>query len=173
MKGLLFATICCSFILLLSCKHLQAHMDSATSNEGDSTSKNAAQTNRNNTVTVFKGIEKGDVSAMDNFVAADAVDHSDMGDVKGLDAIKKELNDMHNHIDNLKFDVLADATDGDYHFTLIKVSGTTKDNSMGMPAGSKIDNTSVGVEKISNGKITEHWRYADAQEMMKMMPPKK
>ena len=148
-------------------------MDAANSKDGDSTAKSAEQTNHDNTVTVFKGIEKGDVSAMDNFVAADAVDHSDMGDVKGLDAIKKELNDMHNHIDNLKFDVLADATDGDYHFTLIKISGTTKDNSMGMPAGSKMDNTSVGVEKISNGKITEHWRYADAQEMMKMMPPKK
>ena len=172
MKRLLFATIGCGYVLLLSCNHLQAHMDSVNSN-GDSTAKSAAETNRANTTAVYKGIQAGDVSVMDRFVATDAVDHSDMGDVKGLDAIKKELNDMHNHIDNMKFDVLADATDGDYHFTLIKLSGTTKDNWMGMPAGTKIDNTSVGVEKVSNGKITEHWRYADAQEMMKMMPPKK
>lgn len=172
MKRLLFATIGCGYVLLLSCNHLQAHMDSVNSN-GDSTAKSAAETNRTNTTTIFKGIEKGDVSAMDKFVAADAVDHSERGDIKGLDAIKKELNDMHNHIDNLKFELLADATDGDYHFGLVRLTGTTKDNWMGMPAGTKIDDKSVGLEKISNGKIQEHWRFADVQEMMKMMPPKK
>jgi SnoaL-like polyketide cyclase. len=173
MNRLLIAKISCCFIFLLSCKHFQAHMDSATSSEGDSTARNAAETNRANTVTIFKGIEKGDVSAMDNILTSDAIDHSDAGDVKGIEAIKKQLNDIHNHFNNLKFDLLSDATDGNYHFSLVKLSGTTKDTWMGMPAGTSISDTSIGLEKVTNGKVSEHWRFSNVQEMMKMMPPKK
>jgi predicted ester cyclase len=173
MKRLLFAMICCCFIFFISCKHLQAHMDSANSNDGDSTAKNAEQTNHDNTNAIYRGIESGDVSVMDRIVATDAIDHSPSGDIKGLDSIKKQLNDMHNHINNLKFEIISDATNGDYHFTLVKMSGTTKDNWMGMPSGSSLNGTSVSVEKMSNGKVTEHWQFVNEQEMKKMMPPKK
>jgi hypothetical protein len=49
------------------------------------------------------------------------------------------------------------------------MSGTVKDNFMGMQPNMVINDTSVGVEKIANGKVTDHWRFAGSQEMMKAM----
>lgn len=101
---------------------------------------------------------------MDAFVANDAVDHSGPhGEIKGLDSIKKALADMHNHISDMKIELIASATDGDYHFALSRFTGKTKVAMMGTPANTSIDDTSVDVEKIVNGKITDHWGYEKPQ----------
>lgn len=135
--------------------------------------QNAAQaaTNRANILSVYKGIETGDLSVMDKFVADDVIDHADKEDIKGLENVKKMLADIHNHITNLKFTVISEATSiaGDFHFTLVRVTGTAKDEGMGMSANTPFDRTSVDVVRIKDGKIAEHWGFEDPKEMMKMM----
>ena len=76
---------------------------------------------------------------------------------------------MHNAIKDLKVEPIANATGDDYNFALVRMTGTTADASMGMPAGTKIDRTFVDVVKMKDGKATEHWGYVDQNEMMKMM----
>ncbi len=61
------------------------------------------------------------------------------------------------------------STDDDYHFALVKMSGTAKDNMMGMTAGTKVKSTHVDVVRIKNGKAVEHWSFSDPKEMMEMM----
>ena len=151
--------------LLMSCK------DSSTTTS-DATSK--SEKNTENTKAVLKGIETGDLSVMDSFIADDVVDHGDgMHEVRGRDSVKKMLADFHNHISDLKMDLIADATDGDYEFSLIRMTGTTKDAMMGMPANTSIDRTNVGVVKMSDGKAKEHWLFANPKDMMKMMETQK
>ncbi|MFL5786952.1 MAG: ester cyclase [Flavisolibacter sp.] len=169
MKKPLFLSALGIIIAFSSCNHFNRAVNGDSSNSSDSSKTSMDERNRNNTVSVFRGIESGDLSKMDDFASKDLVDHTTMGDVKGLDSVKKMLGDIHNHISNLKFDLISDASNGDYHFIMGKMTGTTKDNWMGMPANTSINETFTGVEKMSNGKITDHWRFVDPAEMMKAM----
>lgn len=135
------------------------------------TSRLYAQMNKNMVAnrSIYKGIEIGD-TAMLKAIAIDAIDHSGpMGELRGGTAIKTMLADFHNHIKNLKMTVVADAANGDYVFSWIRMTGTANDATMGWPAGAKINSTSVDILKFKNGKATEHWGYADPNEMMEMM----
>jgi SnoaL-like polyketide cyclase len=168
MKRLFFVMPLSLLCLLFSCKDTTPAATNSTPS-GDSTVTAQSDKNTANTKAVFLGIESGDLSRMNDIIATDAVDHTPMGDVKGIDSIKKMLGDMHNHVSNIKLELIADASNGDYHFVLEKMSGTVKDNFMGMQPNMVINDTSVGVEKIANGKVTDHWRFAGSQEMMKAM----
>jgi len=168
MKRLIFVTPLSLLCFLFSCKDSTPAATNTTP-AVDSTATMQADKNTVNTKAVYSGIESGDLSKMNDFVASDVVDHTGMGDVKGLDSVKKMLGDIHNHIPNIKFEMIADATNGDYHFVLEKMSGTPKDNYMGMAANSSFSDTAVGVEKVVNGKVTDHWRFAGSQEIMRAM----
>lgn len=133
--------------------------------------KTQAALNRERNLAVYKGIETGDLSVMDKFVAEDVIDHGGMEDIKGRENVKKMLADIHNQYSNLKLTLISDATseDGMYHFALVRITGTSKEAHMGMPANTPMDRTSVDVVRIQNGKVAEHWNFDDPRNMMKMM----
>jgi predicted ester cyclase len=120
---------------------------------------------------VNDAIESGDVSKLDQYIAADAVDHAgEHGDIKGLDSIKANLAHFHDTYKDMKFDEVQDAANGDYVFSLTRFTGTNSVASMGAPAGTHFDMTSVQLVKFnSDGKATEHWEYMTMGDMMKMM----
>jgi len=159
MRKLAFITatgLCCLFF---SCK-----------DDGKGGDMTASEKNKAATKEIYKAIETGDVSKLDSFFAKDAIDHSGPnGPIVGSDSIKKFLADIHNQMDGLKLTLIADATDGEYQFSLGRMQGTCKTNSMGMPAGTKCDMLSVDVTKLKDGKATDHWAYMDPADMMKMM----
>jgi hypothetical protein len=64
--------------------------------------------------------------------------------------------DFHNHIKDLKVDILADAANEDYVVALARVTGTATDAMMG-GAGTKIDEKGVDVTRYKDGKMAEHW----------------
>ena len=70
-------------------------------------------------------------------------------------------------------DIQSIASNDDYEFDLVRLTGTAVDNSFGVPADAKIDSRSVNVVKFKNGKAVEHWRFMDVNEAMAMMkqPP--
>ena len=164
MKKLFFAAAALLLCFMISCKD-----DSKTTT---STTSTTAEKNREHMASVYRGIESGDVSKMDEFVADDVVDHYGMpAEIKGRDSVKKMLADMHNHFSNLQMDIIAEATSAndEYHFTLVRMTGTTTDDKMGMPANTAVDQVSVDVVKIKDGKVTDHWGFEDPKMMMKMM----
>jgi ketosteroid isomerase-like protein len=134
-------------------------------------SSSEAKKNKEKMASVYRGIESGDMSKFSEAATDDIVDHTSMGDVKGIENVKKMLADMHNHITDLKFEEIAYATseNGDYQFCLVKVTGTAADNSMGMAPGTKLEQIAVDVVKLKDGKATEHWEYVDAKYMADMM----
>jgi len=142
--------------------------------------------NHENMQEVYRAIETGDVSKLDSIMADDVVDHNantDGTDAKGRDSVKKMISSIHTYFeDGLKMDVLSDATsaDGNYHYTTVRMKGKAKANPWGMPVGQDVDDTSVDVVKLKDGKATDHWGFmsnGDISEMMKKMqgpmPPAK
>src|SRR5258708_22178734 len=122
---------------------------------------------------VYKAIETGDVSKIKDYIDKDAVDHGggpNGQDVKGGDSIISMIGGIHNSFTDLKMEVIAEAMNGDYLFTLVRLTGTTTANpGMGLPPNKKLDSKSVDVVKIKDGKATEHWQFVDPKEMMEMM----
>ncbi len=161
MKKLSLAIACIIFCFLMSCKQ-----STSTANE----SNPQAEKNKANTKEVYKAIETGNVSGLDSIIDKDFVDHAgENGDVKGIDSLKKMFTQIHNQINNIKLESIANGTDGDYNFDLNRMTGTTNSAFMGMPANTKIDMMEVDVVKIRDGKAVEHWSYVDPKDMMKMM----
>ena len=68
---------------------------------------------------------------------------------------------MHNHVKDLKFNLIASATsdDGAYNFTLVQLTGTSIDDFMGVPPNTTIDQTAVNVISIKDGMFTGQWRF--------------
>jgi ketosteroid isomerase-like protein len=157
MKKILLAAGSLAFILI-ACK------------DADNTSGNSqAATNTEHSKEIYRALETGDVSKLDSIIAPDFVNH-ESGEMQGRDSAKAMIGDVHNHFDNLKFDLVSEATaSNDYHFALVHMTGTAKDNSMGMPAGTKVDRSGVDVVRIKDGKAVEHWSFEDPKAMMEMM----
>ena len=145
---------------------------SCSNEKGTETKDNAvAKKNIEACNAVNKAIETGDVSKLGDYIAVDGVDHAgEHGDVAGLDSIKSELGAMHNMYSNMKLDVVKELGDSEYVFQWIQFSGTCTVPSMGMPAGTKVDMSSIEVSKFKDGKATEHWSFMNMADMMKMMP---
>jgi predicted SnoaL-like aldol condensation-catalyzing enzyme len=153
--------------LLMSCSN------STPTPGADTTATSGAEKNKANMRAVIKAIDAGDGAVIDSLIASDAVDHSgpNMTEIKGGDSIKSMLKNIHNNFTDLKTEIIADAAEGDYVFTLSKMTGTTTANpGMGMPPNTKTEMTGVDVVKFKDGKATDHWNYMDPKDMMKMMP---
>ena len=166
MKKLFFAAAAVLMLCFFnSCK------DSGTSSTTSSTDNSMNDSNLAKNRRVMNAIETGDSATINSLIADDAVDH--MGpnghEVKGGDSIRHMLADMHNHFKDLKFVTIADAANGDYIFTLSTFKGTCTDGSMGMPSGTVMNEKTVDVIKVKDGKMVEHWGFVDPNEMMKMM----
>jgi predicted SnoaL-like aldol condensation-catalyzing enzyme len=90
-------------------------------------------------------------------------------EIKGKDSVLHMLADIHNHIKDIKFDVISSAANGDYVFNLVHMTGTTADSSMGMP-GMRMDQKGVDVLKFNNdNKVVDHWGFTEDNEMAKQM----
>ena len=142
---------------------------STTATNGDANTQQ--EKNIANGKKVYTAIETGNTSPIDSLVANDMVDHDGPGgtEVKGKDSVVHMLADIHNHFKNMKFDIISSAANGDYVFTLVHMTGTTTDSSMGMP-GMSMDQKGVDVVKFNNdNKAVEHWGFTEDNEMAKQM----
>jgi hypothetical protein len=166
MKKLLFTAATCLLLFLVSCKDTDT--TTTTSSDNSQNEKNLAK-NRE----VYKAMENGDVSTIKEFMDTDAIDHGgnpDGSDLKGGDSILAMIGKVHTGFSDIKVEVLADAANGDYIFSLINLKGTTNSTPVwGMPANTKIDSRGVDVIKIKDDKATDHWYFMDPKEMAAMM----
>ncbi|MBA2249105.1 MAG: ester cyclase [Chitinophagaceae bacterium] len=164
MKRVFFIATAGMLCLFTSCNDAGTTTTTTNSSEND---KNLANNTR-----ALKAIETGDKATIDSLVAGDAVDHQGANgmDLKGTDSVRLMLADMHNHVKDLKFDVVANAANGNYIFSLVHMTGTLTGAMWGRPAGAKLDEKNVDVIMVKDGKMTEHWGFVDPNEMMKQMP---
>ena len=156
MKKYLFAiaVICCA--ACISCN--SAGGASAT-----------AKMNSEANAAIDKMMMSGDFSKLGDYIADDAVDHSDKGDLKGLAAIKANLEELSKTSDNMKSVVKMDLANDEFTSTWYHWTGTWKVDGPGMKKGETYSMEAIEVSKWKDGKAVEHWTFMDPAEMMKMM----
>ena len=165
MKNFLFSSTVAMFFLI-SCNNGPSNTTAGTTNSQN-------DINIANNLKIYKAIQTGYVSAIDTLIASDAIDYDGPNgtEIKGRDSIVKMLGDMHNQVKDLKLDVITSAANGDYIFSLVHITGTATDSSMGMP-GKSFDEKLVDVVKLKDNKMSEHWGFTDdvqvSKEMMEM-----
>lgn len=161
MKLLLFGIATSLSLFTISCQDKSGGTDSAT------------QKNLDAAHGINKAIESGDVSKLGDFIANDAIDHANpKGDLKGLDSLKAMIANFHTSGTNMKNETVKELADHDYVFQLMHFTGTSTNGEAGTPAGGKYDMMALEVTKHNaEGKVTEHWEYMTAKDIMKMMPP--
>lgn len=162
MKKNLFALAAICTCVLYSC--------AGDAGKKDDASVTIKETNTN----FYKAIENGDEATIKKWINADAVDHN-VGptgeDVVGADKITAMLTQMHSSFEpGMKMNIVSQAVDGDYLYTLVEMKGTTTANpGMGFPPSTKMDTRSVDVVKLKDKKAQEHWAFMGMPDVMMMM----
>jgi steroid delta-isomerase-like uncharacterized protein len=120
----------------------------------------------------MNAFDHGDADALDSLVTPDFVEHQvDTMHTKarGLDAVKEIFHAFHKAIPDLKTTIHAIAVTGDTVMVYNTGAGTLTDTLMGMPpTNSMMSFPGVDVFVVKNGKIAEHWGFADMQAMQAM-----
>jgi len=162
MRKIVFTAPAVLFFIFVSCN-----------NSGDTkiaSSSNSSQTQKNIDAdnAISKAFETGDASKLDSFVSVDFVDHTDMGDHKGLDSLKSMLNMIHTQFKDMKMETKRQWADDDYVADWVHYTGTNPTPMMGMPAG-PYDIKGMELSRYSDGKAVEHWFFYDSQTMAEWM----
>jgi predicted ester cyclase len=121
-----------------------------------------AQKNIDADKIISEAFESGDAGKLDGVVASDFVDHTDMGDKKGIDSLKSGLNMIHSQFKDMKMELKRQWADDEYVVDWTRYTGTNPTAMMGMPAG-PFDIKGMEVTRFTNGKAVEHWFFDDSQ----------
>ena len=121
-----------------------------------------AQKNIDADKMISEAFRTGDASKLDSAVSPDFVDHTDMGDKKGIDSLKSGLNMVHTQFKDMKMDLRRQWADDDYVVDWVRYTGTSPTAMMGMHAG-PYDIKGMEVSRFANGKAVEHWFFYDGQ----------
>ncbi|HTM93209.1 MAG TPA: ester cyclase [Flavisolibacter sp.] len=153
MKKILFAVAASFGCFLIACN-----------NTGNSGNDKNISTSRE----IYNGIETGDTTKL-SAIAPDALDHAGpYGDVTSGDSIKGMLAQIHNHIRDLKIEIINDVANSDYVYTWNKWTGTALDSSMGFTPNQPINTTGVDIVRFRDGKVVEHWGFVDQKDVIEM-----
>jgi len=117
---------------------------------------------------IGEAFKTGDAAKLDSVVSSDFVDHTDMGDKKGVDSLKSMVNMVHTQFKDMKMEVKRQWADDDYVVDWVRYTGNNPTPVMGMPAG-PYDIKGMEVTRFSDGKAVEHWFCMDSQTMAEMM----
>ena len=117
----------------------------------------------------FEAWESGDLDALDDVVAADAVDHDPYnpngGD--GLEGFKRTIAMYREAFPDVRFTVEDQIADGDKVVTRWIARGTHRGELMGFaPTGTESELTGIGIDRFEDGKIVEAWGNWDTLAMM-------
>ena len=162
MKKILFAVSAGVLCFFTACNN-----ESKTSTASESTAENSqAQKNIEAQHVVIKAFQTGDVSGLDSVVAADFVDHTDMGDKKGVDSLKAMVSFVHTNYKDMKTETVKELADDNYVMSWLHFTGTG-DGQM-IPKGQPYDFDVIETTKFQNGKGIEHWSFIESQDNVKM-----
>lgn len=138
-----------------------------TSTKG-ATMSSQAEKNLEASRLVSKAFETGDASLIDSVVAPNFVDHTERGDLVGRDSLKAMVVQARAAFPDMKTEVIKEFADDEYVYMHNRYTGTS-DGKM-IPKGPFTMRT-IEVTRFENGKIVEHWAYAEMADIMKMMAP--
>ena len=111
----------------------------------------------------YTAVENGKFDTLNQFIAADVVDHNPAPDQKpGLDGLIDLNKGFISAFPDLKVDPQVVIPKGDYVTVYSHVTGTQKGDFFGVKATNKpIDFTSIDIWHFKDGKLQEVWHVED------------
>src|ERR1700760_418275 len=105
MKSILLTAACCT-LLLSACNTGTSNTTPVTAGPGGMS--DMAKKNLDAVHLVTKAFETGDVSGVDSVVSTSFVDHTDKGEVKGIDSMKAMIKMAHSMDSTMKSDIIKE-----------------------------------------------------------------
>jgi steroid delta-isomerase-like uncharacterized protein len=119
----------------------------------------------------FQRISAGDLTAVDELVSDDYVEHEQVpGLAPGKAGVRQLFEMFHSAFDHAGVAVDDMIAEGDKVFVLARMTGTQRGDFMGIPpAGNTINVSLCDYFRVDNGALIEHWGVMDAAGMMQQL----
>ena len=116
--------------------------------------------------------EQGDIDSLDELLAPDYVNHTlaapDLP--PGPEGVKEVVSMFRSGIPDLRVVIEDMIAEGDRVATRYALEGTHGGDLFGVaPTGRHLSIKSMTIERLSGGKIVEHWRVTDELDMMRQL----
>ena len=115
---------------------------------------------------------EGNIELVDELLAPDYVNHSPATPdlPTGPDGVKGVVAMFRSGMPDLRVLVGDMIAEGDKVATRYTLEGTHEGELFGVPpTGQRLSIKSISVERVSDGKIREHWRITDTLDMMQQL----
>ena len=121
---------------------------------------------------VFEAWQRGDLDALDELVAPDAMDHDAYNPYReeGLEGLKKLIQMYRAAFPDTRFTIEEQVAEGDLVATRWSASGTNEGELMGNPAtGRSVNISGISIDRIQDGKVVESWGNWDTLGMFQQL----
>jgi len=117
---------------------------------------------------INEAFRTGDASKIDSVVSPEYIDHTDRGDMKGVDSLKAGIKWIHENMKDMKMELRKQWADNEYVSSWMRFTGINNTAMPGFAAGPYDWNT-IELTRYKDGKLVEHWGFMEIQSVMKMM----
>ncbi len=121
----------------------------------------------------FWGVwEEGNIDLVDELLAPDYINHTPASPDQptGPEGVKGVVAMFRSAIPDLRVVVEDLIAEGDKVVVRYALEGTHDGELFGVPpTGQRLSIRSIAVERVSDGKIREHWRVTDSLDMMQQL----
>jgi steroid delta-isomerase-like uncharacterized protein len=116
-------------------------------------------------------ISAGDLSAVEELISDDYVEHEQLpGLAPGKAGVRQLFELFHSAFDQARVEVDDMIAEGDKVFVLARMTGTQRGEFMRIaPTGNTIDVSICDYFRVEAGALTEHWGVMDAAGMMQQL----
>ena len=120
---------------------------------------------------LVEGFGQGRAEVIDELVAEDIVDHGAFeGMPAGREGVKALFGAIHGAFSDLEITVNRAVADGDLVVVHVTNSATMTGDFAGMPAtGKHASWEAIHIDRISDGKVAEHWVVQDQLGMLQQL----
>ena len=111
---------------------------------------------------------QGNIDLIDELVDENMIEHEEFPGVEpNREGVKAVFRLFRSAFPDLRFEALQSVEEGDLVCVMARITGTHREEFMGMPAtGKPIDVTAFDLLRIRDGRIVEHWGLTDSMTMM-------
>jgi steroid delta-isomerase-like uncharacterized protein len=119
----------------------------------------------------FQRISAGDLTAVDELVSDDYVEHEQVpGLAPGKAGVRQLFGMFHSAFDQAGVAVDDMIAEGDKVFVLARMTGTQRGDFMGIPpTGNTINVSLCDYFRVDHGALVEHWGVMDAAGIMQQL----
>jgi steroid delta-isomerase-like uncharacterized protein len=120
----------------------------------------------------FGAFEQGDTNLLDELLAPEYVNHNRATPElpTGPEGVKGVVAMFRSGMPDLRVVIEDMIAEGDKVATRYTLEGTHEGELFGVaPTGQHLRIKSISIERVSDGKIREHWRITDSLEMMQQL----